>query len=86
MTPVSWAIFCLYFIVKMPNLLDIRLGRPKRPHYLVHFRLVVWRISVWLFGAFPFGYLAHLEGRVCAKDCPNDSTCELIPIQLHTDS
>ena len=43
MTPVSWAIFCLYFIVKMPNLLDIRLGRPKRPHYLVHF--------VWSFGA-----------------------------------
>ena len=36
----------------------------------LHFRLVVWRIFVWLFGAFPFGYLAHLEGRVCAKDCP----------------
>ena len=45
MTPVSWAIFCLYFIVKMPNLLDIRLGRPKRPHYLMHFRLVIWRRS-----------------------------------------
>jgi hypothetical protein len=29
--------------------------------YLAHFRLVIWRISVWLFGAFPFGYLAHSD-------------------------